>query len=160
MKLWLRIIFNLFSRIFWFFGKATRKPLEWFLYWLHIRSWSKTFLHRFVHMQIDNSWTLPWINIQLPCILQDLLSHELIYFFLVNIGVIDGYKESILFFFEIVMWPEAIIESEVMLFFIFTSDLMYNSGIIFHFDTSCTTEKFLSLVKRTNSDGYFDTHIW
>lgn len=46
-----------------------------------------------------------------------------------------------------------------MLFFIFTSDLMYNGGVISHLDTGGTTKKGLSLIKRTNSDGNFDTHI-
>ena len=57
------------------------------------------------------------------------------------------------------MGPEGIIEGEVMLFFIFTSDLMYNSGIISHLHTGGTTKKDLPLIKRTNSDGNFDTHI-
>lgn len=110
-------------------------------------------------MQKDSSWTLPWIKIQLPCILQDLLSEEWIDFFLVDVGVIDGYKESIRFLLELVMWPEGIIEGEVMLFFIFTSDLVYNGGVISHFYTGGTTKKGLPLIKRTNSDGNFDTHI-
>ena len=110
-------------------------------------------------MQKGSSWTLPWIKIQLPCIFQDLLSEKWVDFFLVDVGVIDGYKESIRFLLELVMWPEGIIEGEVMLFFIFTSDLMYNGGIISHFYTGGTTKKGLSLIKRTNSDSNFDTHI-
>lgn len=110
-------------------------------------------------MQKDSSWTLPWIKIQLPCIFQDLLSKEWVHFFLVDVGVIDGYKESIRFLLELVMRPEGIIESEVMLFFIFTSDLMYDGGVISHLDTGGTTKKGLPLIKRTNSDGNFDTHI-
>ena len=118
-----------------------------------------TFLHLFVHMQRDNSWTLPWIKIQLPCVLQDLLSEERIDFFLIDISVIDGYKESIGLLLELIMRPEGIIEGEIMLFFIFTSDLVYNSGVISHLYTCSATKKCLSLIKRTNSNGYFDTHI-
>ena len=78
--------------------------------------------------------------------------------FLVNISVINGYKRSILLLLESIMGPETIVKGEEMLFFILASILMDYGGIVFHFNARNTSEKLLSLVEGTNSDGNFDTH--
>lgn len=56
------------------------------------------------------------------------------------------------------MGPEAVIKGEKMLLFVLTPILVYYGGIVFHFNTCNTSEKLLSLVKRTNSDGNFHAH--
>jgi hypothetical protein len=156
--LWPRILVTPFSQISWFAGKALHRPWVWSLYWHHTRSSNMTCRLLFVRMQINNSWILPWIRYYLPCIFQNLLSKERIYVFLIDISVINGYKKPVLLLLEAIVWPEAVIKGEEMRLFIFASGLVYNGGIVFHLYAGNTSEKLLSLVKRTNSDGNFDAH--
>lgn len=78
---------------------------------------------------------------------------------LVDISVINGYEQAILLLLESIMRPEAIVEGEEMLLFIFASTLVYDGGVVFHLDARNTSEKLLSLIEGTNSNGDFDTHI-
>ncbi len=53
---------------------------------------------------------------------------------LIDIGLIGRDKKSALLFFEAIMRPKAVVEGEVMLFFLFSPVLIDDSGVVFHFN--------------------------
>lgn len=121
---WFHITFIPFVNAFLFSGKFISRPWEWCLYWLHTRSLSTIFLLRSVRKQKDSSCSLAWIISIIPCIFQHFSSNDIVNFLLIDIFASGRVHISIFSCLKLVMGPEAIVEGEVVLFFILLSILI------------------------------------
>ena len=72
----------------------------------------------------------------IPRIFENLLSDNVINALLINVLVGCGHHIAVVSESELVMRPEAMIECEVMLFFIFLFVLVEDCGIVLHLDTA------------------------
>ena len=59
---------------------------------------------------------------------------------------------------ELIMWPEGIVEGEISEFG-WVLSIKYSCGISDHIDAYLTVKIDFSLIKRSNSNTYFNTHI-